>query len=426
VIEKASLRKITMKTGRPTKIKWTAEQDQMIKDLYQELGPKELAKRMSVDVKLLKNRAYRFNVQSKVEFAWTMELEQIIHDRYPTEGPSLLAKELGLTIGQVISKSRRMKVGSTRKLPPKGFEWTEDKKQILRERYVDEGVEVLAKEWNLSQDNVRKVASNLGLHTNWGHKRWGVERAKNNRTSNIHYFDTWTPNMAYILGFLFADGSIDERKCKVTINLAAKDTAVLEFIKKELKFKGEIKVRKSWVDKKGRRRGPGASLTVCSMVMAKSLERLGMHPRKTYNDDPYPEIPDEMFPHFARGNLDGDGSISICKTNGACSIAFTGPLPFIEGLKAQMIRLTDVADRTISEKVGKGATISGIHWGSLRDLTILNDFLFPPGGYDFCLERKRNKLKEWLKIPSGSKCHYYSKKAEILPLEEEIRSWSFD
>lgn len=56
---------------------------------------------------------------------------------------------------------------------------------------------------------------------------------------NHNYFDIWTHNMAYILGFIASDGYVGDNY--FAIGLKSDDTEILEKIKKELNFTGEIK-----------------------------------------------------------------------------------------------------------------------------------------------------------------------------------------
>src|SRR3990167_181299 len=136
---------------------------------------------------------------------WTEEKIRILKERYQEDGPAKIASEFGFSCWAVVAKARRLGIGSTRKNPPKGFEWTKDMIAAVKERYVAEGGEPLAKEFGLAVDTVRRKASRMGLHTIAGHAVAGRERAETNSSFNIHFFDTWTPDMAYVLGFLFAD-----------------------------------------------------------------------------------------------------------------------------------------------------------------------------------------------------------------------------
>ena len=58
-------------------------------------------------------------------------------------------------------------------------------------------------------------------------------------TLNEDYFKKWSSNMAYILGLLATDGNIHEDRV-IRLSLQRKDIDILEKIKEELNFSGEI------------------------------------------------------------------------------------------------------------------------------------------------------------------------------------------
>jgi len=51
--------------------------------------------------------------------------------------------------------------------------------------------------------------------------------------------------------------------------------------------------------------------TTTSDTLGKRLMELGAMPRKSYRNDPFPEVPEDMLPHFMRGFFDGDGGIGL-------------------------------------------------------------------------------------------------------------------
>lgn len=399
-----------MRTGRPSQVKWTPEQLESIRTLYPLLGPTKLAAQLNVPYVVLMNKANSMGVRNFTPFEWTNEKLEVLKTRYKTEGPAKLSNELGIPYWTLLSKASRMGITTDRKLPPKGFKWTPEKLEQIKNRYVNESSRQLAPEFGVGEDTVRAAAVKLGLRTIAGHAEAGKIRAENSTSCDIHYFDKWSPNMAYILGFAFADGCMDSGCYSLSFNLAAKDVAVLEFMKKELKSSARIVFREGQLDKKtGNIYQPQTSLIISSAVMMKRLLELGLKPRKTFNNDPYPEIPDDMLPHFARGNLDGDGCISICHT-GVCSVSFSGPINFIEGLKQSLIRILGLSPNK-TQISGHSVLIASITWGSLWDLETLFAFLYPEG-YDFCLERKRRNLVKWLSKPRWGRGHFFGKRRD--------------
>lgn len=387
-----------MAKGRPGKVKWTAEQEEMIKEEYATLGPKKLAEKMGVDRVALINRAYYLGIKSKVKFRWTDEMLATLKARYVSDGPTKLSKELGVPYNLLFGMARRLNIPNTRKTPPKGFTWNAERIAAVKDRYVQEGAEKLAEELGVAIDTVRRQASSMGLHTIAGHAIAGRRRAEKNNRCNIRYFDQWSPNMAYILGFLFADGHITKEKSSIGALISRKDEAVLWFIKKELQARASVDHPKPV---KGGIGGPSSSLAIHSTVMVERLIELGLKPRKTFNDDPYPEVPDKMAPHFLRGVLDGDGCVCTYQDKGrdCCSVSFVGSPRFIQGVRDSLIRLAGIAPVKVGLVKGKTADTATVAWTSAKDLKALYQFFYPEGGYDFCYERKRQKLQAWVENP---------------------------
>lgn len=384
-----------MPKGRPGQVRWTKEMDEIVRQDYPEYGPEVLADRLKVPRRVLINRANYLGVRVSKGFRWTPEAEQAVKDRYAADGPKTLAEELGTTAMSVTAKARRMGLDSTRKKPPKDFEWTDEMLAELTERYVAEGGQVLADEFGLAVDTVRRKASSLGLHTIAGHAIAGQKRAEENDRFNIRYFNTWSDDMAYILGFLFADGCINKRKTTTTICIAFKDESVLDFVKDCLKSSQEIYHQEGGVDERGSVIQPRSTLMLFSTVMVKSLAALGMHPRKTYRDDPFPAVPDEHMPHFIRGYFDGDGC--VCITEEFCSVSFVGSPRFITGLRDSLMKYAGMACKAVEVVKGKTTDWATVNWSANRDVRLFREFAYPEG-FSFGLERKRAKLFSWVEL----------------------------
>lgn len=385
-----------MRRGRPGKVKWTPEQDQMIKNLYVELGPTELARRMEVPSSCVRNRAAYFGLVSKVARKWTEEENQIIRENYSKDGPMVLSKRLGVSYWALVAYARRyLDVDVTRKKPPKDFQWTREVLEEIRRRYEEEGGDELAKEFDVSLGTVRRKAAEMGLHTNAGHKRWGKIRSESSTSCDIHYFDNWSNSMAYILGFLFADGGINKKRTGFSVNLKREDDSVLEFIRKELKCSRGLYHSEGKLDSRTGNIGqPQSHLRVSSIVLVKRLIELGLRPRKTYNDDLFPDVPDLYVPHFIRGYLDGDGTTSI-SSDDVITVGFVGSPKIVGGIRDSLVRIAGMTNKCIGLRRGKTADWANVGWSGLEDIIKFRDFVYSDG-FGFCLQRKKDNIDRWL------------------------------
>ena len=377
------------------KFQWSEEQILVVREQYKTKGPDQLSKEMGIPYWSVLHLGKKLGLHFD-DTPWTQEIIEILKSRYQSDGPVKLAKELGVPYWALVAKSRRLGIGITRKAPPKNFSWTEENLSQIKDRYIEEGGDVLAKDLGVAIDTVRHKAGELGLHTNVGHIRWGKERSETRASLDIHYFDEWTPNMAYILGFMFADGCIDSKLAGMTVRISAKDRSVLDFIKTETKSERKIYYMDKYEDKRGSVYQPQVIIILSSTVLVKQLMKLGLKPRKTYNNDPFPDVPDKVMPDFVRGYLDGDGTTSISSRD-VCTVGFVGSPRFIVGLQDSLMRLAGMSKVAV-QYCGEATPYATVSWCGIADIRKFYGFAYPKG-FEFCLERKKANLDKWLSKP---------------------------
>ena len=118
------------------------------------------------------------------------------------------------------------------------------------------------------------------------------------------YFRTWSPNMAYILGFIVSDGCIVHGTYRgysdaLKFGVHQQDRDVLEKIKWELSAEHKISPTKNAVH-----------LCITSQNIVDDLKMLGVTYQKSLREN-VPPVPPVYIRDFIRGIVDGDGGISI-------------------------------------------------------------------------------------------------------------------
>lgn len=146
---------------------------------------------------------------------------------------------------------------------------------------------------------------------------------------NEQYFDIIdTPNKAYILGLLYADGTRDRDSNNISISLQERDKKILDQINQEIGSN-----RPLWyVDnskKKDAKRMNQWRLSFCNERMARSLFEYGLVPCKEFKTTFPNQINEKLWRHFIRGYMDGDG----CVLNGECKWTVTGNKPLLLFIK---------------------------------------------------------------------------------------------
>jgi hypothetical protein len=144
---------------------------------------------------------------------------------------------------------------------------------------------------------------------------------------NQNYFENIdSENKAYILGFIYADGSI--YKNYLSIKISQKDNEILNFIKNELNYSGIIRQYKinnnDYVD-----------LTISSNKIICDLIKLGVIKNKTYLSKELPTYNKKYETAFIRGFFDGDGSIYSNNNRGYSeyTICFSGNINILNQIK---------------------------------------------------------------------------------------------
>lgn len=150
-------------------------------------------------------------------------------------------------------------------------------------------------------------------------KKMGVERTpgKFNRKYNLNenYFDVVdTPNKAYILGLLYADGSNNISKSTISISLQEEDGYLLEAIRNEIQSDKPLEyLDYSNKHDYGYKYKNQYRLLLFSSHMCNALNDIGMIQNKSLKLE-FPKLRRNLYSHFIRGYFDGDGSLCVRHT----------------------------------------------------------------------------------------------------------------
>jgi len=124
------------------------------------------------------------------------------------------------------------------------------------------------------------------------------------KSKNENFFKKWSRDMAYVLGFLAADGALYiNKRGSHYFELQIKDLLVLRKIRKSLGSNHKITLRK-----KHKRQSQLYRLQIGSKIMFSDLIALGLMPKKAKTMN-FPSVPKKFLVDFVRGYFDGDGSV---------------------------------------------------------------------------------------------------------------------
>ena len=201
-------------------------------------------------------------------------------------------------------------------------------------------------------------------------------QSQNGRKYNINqdYFKTWSRNMAYLLGFWFADGCIYGGKI-FDITVGMKDKYIIKKFAEELQYEGNIQ---DAVDKQACR------INFSCKVIYDDLVKLGGCECKSLVIE-FPIVPEEYLSDFIRGYFDGDGSVFERKEKRINSAFTCGSKKFL-----------DVLLDILREKAGivggsYDKSSMSLRFGN-RDTLKLGEYLYQNNPELFLL-RKKQKFK---------------------------------
>ena len=138
----------------------------------------------------------------------------------------------------------------------------------------------------------------------------------------INFFSSWSNNMAYVLGFVAADGYVHGETYRLEYSSGAKDKDHLEKIRTTMGCPQEVFYRPDYN-------------TYCLRVHSKKifgdLEQLGIHQGKSLTLQWIEKCPQEYISHMVRGYFDGDGYIGIAREK-HLNVEILGTMDFLSGI----------------------------------------------------------------------------------------------
>lgn len=221
---------------------------------------------------------------------------------------------------------------------------------------------------------------------------------------NENYFKKWSHEMAYILGFILADGCIVKPKRLghsdvLKFGVHVRDVDILEKIKRELES-----------DHKISKLNRAAHLAIVSQILVDDLKNLGITYRKSLSEN-IPTLPKVFMSDFIRGIVDGDGGIRIDK-KGYPNLMICGGEKVMRFIQRHFLRRFDIYSKVSKRTTNKdGAFLCNIAY-KCNSAKVLLKYLYD--GAELYLDRKFNIAKECLDIDIGFKKNYTNRELKII------------
>jgi len=247
-------------------------------------------------------------------------------------------------------------------------QWTEEELETLKREYAHHTGAELAEMLGRGKDSVYVYCSRLGLS-----KRKAI---------NGHFFDEWSPEMAWVLGFWVADGSATNADYQYMVGFWQKERKVLGVIKRLLESDHALSKhnnRQAYALKTfSKDLYDGLATQLSFPLEAKSLHTA------------WPiDMPDEYARHFCRGLVDGDGYLGWSGDRPQLNLA-SGSLRLLEEFTEHVYRLTGVEGHIYKGPWAYSYIVN------CTKAKCLADWMYANCG-PYCLERKQRVYKRMLK-----------------------------
>lgn len=170
----------------------------------------------------------------------------------------------------------------------------------------------------------------------------------------VSFFRVWSPAMAYVLGYWWADGYMRVKRSSTAhiIEFASVDREHLELIGSAVGQTYDLRKIKANADCYG--------MEFCSKEMYHDLLALGGMPNKS-NVIGFPTVPTELLAHFVRGFVDGDGTLAWNDDRPILQI-YSGSKHLLENMAAAIEEQTGIP----APNVVANRALWNIKWSTIR------------------------------------------------------------
>lgn len=206
----------------------------------------------------------------------------------------------------------------------------------------------LQKKYNLSQRKIETCLKRYGVN-----KRTYVEAKQLSRVYELNddFFKDQTPNMAYVLGLIAADGNVAKNENCISIELEKTDVKLLEEINQ---ITGNTRPLKFYThDHHNGAYTEAVKFQAWSAEWKQDLATYGIVPAKTYVIVPPVRLKKELYIYYLKGYFDGDGSFYVrkdCDTSGV--ISFIGASkPLVKWVQNVLVNQYGIITGEISTRV---------------------------------------------------------------------------
>jgi biotin operon repressor len=362
----------------------------LLKQLYYDegLSQRQIAERLGCSEWTVRSQMRQYGLQARRPGGrrrWAIS-EDLLRRLYCEENLSQakIAEQIGC--GERVIRARMREYG-IRPKSPADYKKLDVPEPLLRELYCRDRLSLLqiAGQLGCSQTVILRRLQEYGIDRR---PRGGTRQHK----VRDHILNTWTPDLAYTVGLITADGSLSSDSLEVSF--ASTDVEIIEAYLRILEVDASIQL----VPLKGNRK-PLHKATINDPSYRAFLEGIGLMPAKAKRLGPL-GIPDSVFRDFLRGCIDGDGSIYVAVYRQPVykdgdrrllvATLYSSSRPFLEWVRDTALRLAGLWRNVNEDKRG----YCSLAYTGRKAISLLHWVYYAPELP--CLTRKRAVFESYL------------------------------
>lgn len=243
----------------------------------------------------------------------------------------------------------------------------------------------LKQEFNLSQDKIESLLKEHQVKL-----RTYAEAKDLSRKYNIddNFFKNQNHNMAYLLGFIAADGNISTKENRISIELHEKDRQLLEdfraITQNSRPLKKYLHKHEEYADT------PAVKFETWSAEWKKDLAIYNITPNKTFTLQPPTFLNKDYYISYIKGYFDGDGSIYFHTNTNKYTVIISGASKeLIYWMRNILLNQYGIVGGYHIELTKKGHEMYVLTYSSKEAVFKFYEFWYKKDTSTICLNRKK-------------------------------------
>lgn len=318
-----------------------------------------------------------------------LNIDNYILQNYKIKTNAQMALECGCNKSTISNHRKKLGISATELNSQ-----LRNKTEYICSQYGKKTKTSLAKELNCSAAFIKKIWEENGL----------TKTKKVIYCCDEKYFEKIdSPEKAYWLGFIAADGNIYKREghlSLLSISIKNTDIKLLQEFQKELSTTKPITITQD----KRRENTKMATLQISSDLLCNQLLKIGIGIRKTFDlsiSQICSNIPKKFWNSFILGYFDGDGSIDIPENGiSKAHVRISGPIKNLEDF-SKILFLFNINCSIIKDKRTYSEPFGSLEFKNTTEKYMFLKFIYSSNVK--CLKRKKERADELIKrIESNS------------------------